>query len=151
MKTISLNACWNLPTDLLAVSLPSLLVLCRERDRVKIWRKILQSSKDTNQSLKSYYVHGVLPPCVCLVPEKAQKGCQINLLKLELQPLGSCHVGAGNQRPLEEQPGLLKSEPSLPSPSPFCFQYWLLLCAQASLECTLLTIGAHCLANGSTI
>ena len=37
----------------------------------------------------------------------------LDLLGLELQTVVSCHVGAGNPGPLQEQPVLLTAKPSL--------------------------------------
>ena len=48
----------------------------------------------------------------CLVPFKSQKRVS-DPWELEFQMVVSCHVGAKNKDPLEKQPMLLTSEPSL--------------------------------------
>ena len=79
---------------------------------------------------------GVLPTCVCLVPEEARRGHQLSPLKLELQTVVSCHTGAGNEiRGLWKNSQCSQKLSHLSSPSfTFHFQYCLMLCAQLVLN-----------------
>lgn len=91
---------------------------------------------------------GVLPTHVCLVPEEARRGHQLNPLELELD---GCELPYGcwerNQRPLEEQPVLPEAEPSLQPFLSLSFSVLPDAMCPVSLERSLQIMGARCLAN----